>query len=119
MDHRRKQVVSISLITAFALIGDSMLYIVLPIYWKKIGLSSIWEVGLLLSINRFIRIPLTPVVWWLYRFVPMNWCIDRYFDCFSDHDAIWCEWFLAVFDLPLRLGAGMGVIAYEWNEINC
>ncbi|WP_163115637.1 MFS transporter [Bacillus safensis] len=72
MDHRQKQVVSISLITAFALIGDSMLYIVLPIYWKEIGLSSIWEVGLLLSINRFIRIPLTPVVWWLYRFVPMK-----------------------------------------------
>ncbi len=49
-----------------------MLYIVLPIYWREIGLSSIWEVGLLLSINRFIRIPLTPVVWWLYRYVPMK-----------------------------------------------
>ncbi|MGM0969582.1 MAG: MFS transporter [Bacillota bacterium] len=72
MDRRQKQVVSISLITAFALIGDSMLYIVLPIYWKEIGLSSIWEVGLLLSINRFIRIPLAPVVWWLYRYIPMK-----------------------------------------------
>ncbi|AOZ88033.1 MFS transporter [Bacillus xiamenensis] len=72
MDHRQKQVVSISLITAFALIGDSMLYIVLPIYWREVGLSSIWEVGLLLSINRFIRIPLAPVVWWLYRYVPMK-----------------------------------------------
>lgn len=72
MDHRQKQVVFISLITAFALIGDSMLYIVLPIYWREIGLSSIWEVGLLLSINRFIRIPLAPVVWWLYRYVPMK-----------------------------------------------
>ncbi|MGX9292393.1 MFS transporter [Bacillus sp. A015] len=72
MDRRQKQVVSISLITAFALIGDSMLYIVLPIYWREVGLSSIWEVGLLLSINRFIRIPLTPVVWWLYRYVPMK-----------------------------------------------
>ncbi|PCK22707.1 MFS transporter [Bacillus pumilus] len=72
MDHRQKQVVLISLITAFALLGDSMLYIVLPIYWREVGLSSIWEVGLLLSINRFIRIPLTPVVWWLYRYVPMK-----------------------------------------------
>ncbi|MED1749723.1 MAG: MFS transporter [Bacillota bacterium] len=72
MDRRQKQVVSISLITAFALIGDSMLYVVLPIYWREVGLSSIWEVGLLLSINRFIRIPLTPVVWWLYRYVPMK-----------------------------------------------
>ncbi|WP_342494558.1 MFS transporter [Bacillus sp. FSL M7-0307] len=72
MEHRQKQVVFISLITAFALIGDSMLYIVLPIYWREIGLSSIWEVGLLLSINRFIRIPLAPVVWWLYRYVPMK-----------------------------------------------
>ena len=120
MDHRRKQVVSISLITAFALIGDSMLYIVLPIYWKEIGLSSIWEVGLLLSINRFIRIPLTPVVWWLYRFVPMKTgVLIAILIASSDHDAIWCEWFLAVVDLPLRLGAGMDVIAYEWNEINC
>ncbi|MEC3708236.1 hypothetical protein P9170_17930 [Bacillus altitudinis] len=72
MDRRQKQVVSIALITAFALIGDSMLYIVLPVYWKEIGLSSIWEVGLLLSINRFIRIPLAPVVWWLYRYIPMK-----------------------------------------------
>ncbi|MFS3915982.1 MFS transporter [Bacillus australimaris] len=72
MDRSQKQVMSISLITAFALIGDSMLYIVLPVYWKEVGLSSIWEVGLLLSINRFVRIPLAPVVWWLYRYIPMK-----------------------------------------------
>ncbi|GLF91718.1 MFS transporter [Bacillus safensis] len=72
MDRGQKQVMSISLITAFALIGDSMLYIVLPVYWKEVGLSSIWEVGLLLSINRFVRIPLAPVVWWLYRYIPMK-----------------------------------------------
>ncbi|MGE6631669.1 MFS transporter [Bacillus sp. NPDC077027] len=72
MDRRRKQVVFISLITALSMIGDSMLYIVLPIYWREIGLSSIWEVGVLLSINRLIRIPLNPVVWWLYRYMSIK-----------------------------------------------
>ena len=43
-----RQVIVISLITAACLIGDSMLYIVLPICFAQAGLSSLWEVGIIL-----------------------------------------------------------------------
>ncbi|KYZ78080.1 MFS transporter [Anaerosporomusa subterranea] len=62
-----KPVIAISLLTAACLVGDSMLYIVLPTHWQEAGLSSLWEVGVLLSANRLIRLPLNPIVGWLYQ----------------------------------------------------
>ena len=62
----RKSVIIISLLTAACLLGDSMLYIVLPIHWREVGLASLWEVGILLSVNRMVRLPLNPLVGWLY-----------------------------------------------------
>lgn len=62
-----KQVIVIALITAICLCGDMMLYIVLPIYWEEFGLTSLWQVGVLLSANRFIRLPLNPFIGWLYQ----------------------------------------------------
>ncbi|MFC5701662.1 MFS transporter [Cohnella faecalis] len=62
----KKIVLRIAWITALCLIGDSMLYIVLPLYWKEAGLGSLFEVGLVLSANRLIRIPLNPLIGWLY-----------------------------------------------------
>ncbi|MDV2687405.1 hypothetical protein RYX56_23955, partial [Alkalihalophilus lindianensis] len=58
-------VISISLVTAICLVGDSMLYIALPIFWKEVGLDSLWQVGILLSINRFIRLPFNPIIGWV------------------------------------------------------
>lgn len=57
----------IALITAACLLGDSMLYIILPIYWKEVGLVALYEVGILLSVNRFIRLPLNPIAAWLFQ----------------------------------------------------
>lgn len=48
-------VVAISAATAFSLLGDQMLYAVLPAYFTQLGLSAI-EVGILLSANRWIRL---------------------------------------------------------------
>lgn len=62
-----RQVVVISLITAACLIGDSMLYIVLPVHYAEAGLGSLWEVGIILSVNRLVRLPLNPAAGWLYR----------------------------------------------------
>lgn len=61
-----KPIIVLALLTAVCLIGDSMLYIVLPTHWQEAGLSSLWEVGVLLSVNRLIRLPLNPIVGWLY-----------------------------------------------------
>jgi MFS family permease len=57
----------VALITAACLLGDSMLYVVLPTHWDEMGLTTLWEVGVLLSVNRFVRLPLSPLVGWLYR----------------------------------------------------
>ncbi|WP_371377791.1 MFS transporter [Sporomusa aerivorans] len=65
-DLNRKPVIVISLLTAACLLGDSMLYIVLPVHWQDVGLASLWEVGILLSVNRIVRLPLNPLVGWLY-----------------------------------------------------
>lgn len=56
----------IAWVTAVCLLGDSMLYIVLPVYWTAFGLETLWQVGFLLSINRFVRLPLNPLIGWLY-----------------------------------------------------
>jgi len=63
----KQKIQALAWITAICLLGDSMLYVVLPIHWKEIGLSSLWEVGILLSANRLIRLPLNPLIGWLYR----------------------------------------------------
>lgn len=65
-DDNLKPVIIIALITAVSLFGDSMLYIALPIHWEDAGLASLIEVGILLSANRFIRLPLNPLISWLY-----------------------------------------------------
>lgn len=66
-DENKRPVIILALITAVCLIGDSMLYVVLPIYWREIGLDSIWQVGVLLSVNRFVRLPLNPLIGRLYQ----------------------------------------------------
>jgi hypothetical protein len=62
-----RPVIIIALITAVSLFGDAMLYVALPTHWTEAGLSSLIEVGILLSANRFIRLPLNPLISWLYR----------------------------------------------------
>lgn len=66
-DDSARQVIVLSLITAVCLLGDSMLYIVLPVHFAEAGLGSLWEVGIILSVNRLVRLPLNPAVGWLYR----------------------------------------------------
>lgn len=72
MNHAKSPVVIVSVVTALCLLGDSMLYIVLPIYWREAGLTSLWEVGVLLSINRFVRLPLNPFIGWLYKSITLR-----------------------------------------------
>lgn len=66
-NQQTKPIVVIALITAACLIGDSMLYVVLPTHWHEMGLVSLWQIGIILSINRLVRLPLNPLVSYLYR----------------------------------------------------
>jgi MFS family permease len=62
----KNHIIWFALITALCLLADSMLYVVLPIHYREAGLSSLWEVGLILAVNRIARIPLNPLVSRLY-----------------------------------------------------
>lgn len=49
-----------------------MLYIALPLFWQEIGLDSLWQVGILLSINRLIRLPFNPIIGWVYQRISLQ-----------------------------------------------
>lgn len=66
-DERMRPVVLLAAVTALCLVGDSMLYVALPVHWEEFGLTSLWQAGVLLSVNRLVRLPLNPVVSRLYR----------------------------------------------------
>ena len=53
-DHPSARVVSVSAVMALALLGDSLLYVVLPLHAPALGLST-FQVGVLLSANRWVR----------------------------------------------------------------
>jgi DHA1 family multidrug resistance protein-like MFS transporter len=58
----------------FALLGDSFLYVFLPLHAASVHVPAVW-VGVLLSINRFVRIGLTPwmgVLFHRYGFRPLS-----------------------------------------------
>ncbi|MGN7177439.1 MFS transporter [Cytobacillus sp. SAFR-174] len=67
-----KPIIIVAIVTALSLLGDSMLYIALPIYWESAGLDSLWQVGVLLSINRFIRLPFNPFAGWMYKHISLK-----------------------------------------------
>ena len=51
----QSSVVFIALATAFSLLGDQMLYSVLPTHYAEIGLMP-YQVGIILSVNRWVRL---------------------------------------------------------------
>jgi hypothetical protein len=50
-----RPVILVALATAFSLLGDQLLYSVLPSHYTALGLLP-YQVGLLLSANRWIRL---------------------------------------------------------------
>ncbi len=66
---KKRHIIVFACITALCLIGDSMLYVVLPVHYKEAGLASLWEVGVVLSVNRIVRLPLNPCIGWFYTVV--------------------------------------------------
>jgi MFS family permease len=49
-----------------------MLYVVLPFYWHEAGLHSLLEAGILLSVNRLVRLPLGLLAGWLLQKVSVK-----------------------------------------------
>lgn len=67
----RNQVIRLAWITAASLLGDSFIYLALPLFWQEAGLASLWQVGILLAVNRFVRLPLHPLAGWFYQKVSL------------------------------------------------
>jgi MFS family permease len=65
-EKNKKHIVVFALITALCVMGDSMLYIALPVHYLDLGFESLWEVGIVLAVNRMARLPLNPCVGRLY-----------------------------------------------------
>ncbi|MCI3919113.1 MFS transporter [Paenibacillus sp. TRM 82003] len=66
----RQAVIRVALGTAVCLMGNAVMYILLPIYWQQFGLDSLWQAGVLLAANRFVRLPAAPFLSMLYRRLP-------------------------------------------------
>jgi len=66
-----RPILLISSATAFSLLGDQFLYAVLPSYYDNIGLLPI-HVGILLSINRWVRLATNPLAERAYRRYPVG-----------------------------------------------
>ncbi len=62
----RAEIQAISIVTALCLVGDSFLYVALPLHWQEAGLGSLYEVGIILAVNRLVRIPLNPIITLFY-----------------------------------------------------
>lgn len=55
MSQRTRTLYFVSAATALSLLGDQVLYSVLPVYYAKLGISAV-QVGILLSANRWVRL---------------------------------------------------------------
>ncbi|MCL6636628.1 MAG: MFS transporter [Alicyclobacillus sp.] len=63
----RHLTLGVALTTAACLTSDSMLYVVLPLHWREAGLTHVWQVGVLLAINRLVRLVTNVGTGWLYQ----------------------------------------------------
>ncbi|HDZ21376.1 hypothetical protein LCGC14_0431830 [marine sediment metagenome] len=62
----RSAVILTGIATAFSLLGDQALYAILPIHYQTLGLTSL-QLGLILSMNRFVRLLTNHLAGWLIR----------------------------------------------------
>ena len=63
----KAEITLISIVTALCLVGDSFLYVALPLHWEAAGLATLFEVGAILAANRLVRIPLNPLITLFYN----------------------------------------------------
>ncbi len=64
----RATVILAGVATALSLLGDQALYAILPIHYESLGLSKI-QVGILLSVNRFVRLLTNHLAAWLVHHI--------------------------------------------------
>ncbi len=70
----RREVLIFALLTAACVAADAMLYVTLPVFRREAGLDSLWEVGVVLALNRLARLPLNPFTGWVYTRLNTKTC---------------------------------------------
>jgi len=63
----RGPVILTGIAAALSLLGDQALYVILPTHWRALGLTDEYQVGLVLSVNRFVRLLTNHAAAWLIR----------------------------------------------------
>lgn len=71
-------IVCIASATALSLLGDAALYAVLPSQYANIGLTPL-QVGILLSVNRWVRLVSNHLAERCYRGLPVRWLLAMAF----------------------------------------
>ena len=102
MKNLPRPVVFISAATAFSLLGDQFLYAVLPSYYDELGLLPI-HVGILLSVNRWVRFLTNPLAEWAYR----RWSIGPLVALMFALGSVLTVIYGTVASFPVLLGARM------------
>ncbi len=74
-DPGSSQVLLIAAVSAACVAQDAMLYVALPVHWQEAGLASLLQVGVLLSMNRLVRLPINPLAGWVYSKVSAKICL--------------------------------------------
>ncbi|MFT5521679.1 MAG: MFS family permease [Enterobacterales bacterium] len=66
MNSSSKNTIYASTVLSLCLVSDSLLYLLLPLYFSDFGVTIVW-VGILLSVNRLVRILFQPWIHLLYE----------------------------------------------------
>ena len=79
MEQPSKPIFYIATATSLVVIGDTLLYTILPSYYSRMGLAP-YQVGLLLSVNRWVRLTTNHLSVYSYRRYPSElWLLGSFF----------------------------------------
>jgi len=67
-------VVRAALVVSFSNLGDSLLYVALPLVYSSFGLNLV-QVGILLSVNRLVRFISNTLAGYVYGVKPLKWVL--------------------------------------------
>ncbi len=67
-----RQVIVVAIATAVSLLGDSTLYVVLPTHADQLGIKLVF-VGIILSVNRFVRLITNSVAGYVHDYLGRWW----------------------------------------------
>ncbi|MBT7914514.1 MFS transporter [Candidatus Bathyarchaeota archaeon] len=72
--NRMVDIVRAAIVVSFSNLGDSLLYVALPLIYSSFGLNLV-QVGILLSANRLVRFASNTLAGYVYGIKPLKWVL--------------------------------------------